>query len=72
MKPKKTAKKIFEKMFNVSDKLNKYPMCFDTAKACTLIAIDLRLDGDFSFTSIKYGEDSLEHWQEVRRQAEKL
>lgn len=39
MTPKKKAKQLFEQMFNVSDKLNKYPMCFDTAKACALICV---------------------------------
>ena len=42
------------------------------AKNCALIAIDLRLDGDFIFTSIEYGEDSLEYWQEVKKEINKL
>ena len=42
------------------------------SKQCALIAIDLRLDGDFIFTSIQYGVDSLEYWQEVKTEIEKL
>ena len=42
------------------------------SKQCALIAIDLRLDGDFIFTSIEYGVDSLEYWQEVKQEIEKL
>ena len=41
-------------------------------KQCALIAVDLRLDGDFIFTSIEYGVDSLEYWQEVKQEIEKL
>lgn len=34
------AKEIFLAMYNVKDPLHKYPMCFDTAKECAVIAID--------------------------------
>jgi hypothetical protein len=34
------AKEIFHQMYNVKDHLHKYPMCFDTAKECAVIAID--------------------------------
>ena len=34
------AKEIFLAMYNVKDPLSKYPMCFDTAKDCAVIAID--------------------------------
>jgi hypothetical protein len=43
-----------------------------SAKQCALIAVDLRLDGDFIFTSIEYGEESLEYWQEVKQEIERL
>ena len=31
---------IMNKMMEVTDPLHKYPMCFDTAKACALIALE--------------------------------
>ena len=34
------AKEIFHEMYNVNDPLHKYPMCFDTAKECAVIAIN--------------------------------
>jgi uncharacterized protein (UPF0303 family) len=43
------------------------------AKQCALIAIDLRLEGDFIFSSIEYGgKDSLEYWIEVKQEIQKL
>ena len=43
------------------------------AKRCALIAVDLRLKGDFIFSSIEYGgEESLEYWIEVKKEIEKL
>ena len=34
------AKEIFHEMYNAKDPLCKYPMCFDTAKQCSVIAIE--------------------------------
>lgn len=36
---KKEAKIIFNKMYGVSDTLGNYPMCFETAKGCAIIAV---------------------------------
>lgn len=72
MEPKEKAKEIFDEMYLVEDSIGDYPMCFDTAKQCALIAVDLRLDGDFIFTSIEYEEDSLEYWQEVKEELLKI
>ena len=47
-------------------------LCTGIAKRCALIALDLRLESDFLFTSIKYEEDSLEYWQQVKYEIEKL
>lgn len=71
--PKKKAKQLLERMFSVSDKLNKYPMCFDTAKACALICIDeileenkrINLEGGFPTPLTEY-------WQEVRKQTTQI
>ena len=45
MTPKEKAKQLFEKNFNVSDKLNKYPMRYDTTKACALICANELIEG---------------------------
>jgi hypothetical protein len=47
-------------------------LCTGIAKRCALIALDLRLESDFLFTSIEYEEDSLEYWQQVKYEIEKL
>lgn len=41
-------------------------------KRCALIAVDLRLEADFNFYSIEYGEDSLEYWELVKTEINKL
>ena len=38
MTPK--AKELFDKMYIVDDPMGNYPMCFDTAKECALIAVE--------------------------------
>ena len=43
MKPKEKAQEIFNKMYQVDDIMGNYPMCFDTAKKCALIAVDIYL-----------------------------
>jgi hypothetical protein len=40
MTPKEKAKEIFNKMYQVNDIMGNYPMCFDTAKKCALIAVE--------------------------------
>ena len=40
MKPKEKAQEIFNKMYQVDDVMGNYPMCFDTAKKCALIAVE--------------------------------
>ena len=38
--PAEKAHEIFEKMLNAEDPMGNYPMRFDTAKQCALIAVD--------------------------------
>jgi hypothetical protein len=38
--PKEKAEELFDKFMKPIDGLHKYPMCFDTAKQCALIAVD--------------------------------
>lgn len=66
MIPQEKAKELVNKYLQVYD--GRLPI----AKQCALIAVDLRLDGDFLFSSIEYGEDSLEYWQEVKQEINNL
>lgn len=40
MTPQDKAKELLDKMYNVEDYAGKYPMCFNTAKECALIAAE--------------------------------
>jgi hypothetical protein len=69
MTPKEKAKELI----NNYNFLNyKTDLSIHEKKQCALIAVDLRLDGDFIFTSIEYGVDSLEYWQEIKQEILKL
>jgi hypothetical protein len=58
MSAKDKAKELFNKMYHVDDPMGNYPMCFDTAKQCALIAVDEMLD----FRNALYiNEGSLAH-----------
>ena len=69
MTPKEKAKELIDKMCNI-DFFDDYN---EIIKKSALIAVDLRLEGDFIFSSIEYGgKDSLEYWIEVKQEIEKL
>lgn len=75
MTPKEKAKELFDKFcLAIQTEGNEFGYWTNTiqAKQCALIAVDLRLDGDFIFTSIEYGKDSLEYWEEVKQEIENL
>ena len=58
MSAKEKARELFNKMYHVDDPMGNYPMCFDTAKQCALIAVDEMLD----FRNALYiNEGSLAH-----------
>lgn len=59
------AKKIFDKMYAVEDPMGNYPMCFDTAKQCALIAVDFMI-GELD----SWYED--EYYRQVRNEIVKL
>jgi hypothetical protein len=67
MKPKEKAQEIFNKMYQVDDVMGNYPMCFDTAKKCALIAVDVILIDcgakDWSGDEACEGKN---YWQEVK------
>jgi hypothetical protein len=72
MTPKKKAKEIFTRMYNSYDALNKYPMCFDTAKQCALIAADEILNYQpYAYTIEQYDKVN-KYWEEVKSEIEKL
>jgi hypothetical protein len=48
MTPKEKAKSIFDKMYQVDDIMGNYPMCFDTAKKCAIIAVEEIISNDNS------------------------
>jgi len=68
MKPKEKAQEIFDKMYQVDDIMGNYPMCFDTAKKCALIAVE----------EIINSIDAEEHvilyiyWQKLKTEIENL
>jgi hypothetical protein len=62
MTPKQKALELFDKFMKPVDGLHKYPMCFDTAKQCALIAVDLIL-------SEFYADD---FYIEVKQELEKI
>jgi len=73
--PKEKAKEIFEKMYSAEDPISKYPMCFDTAKICAIIAIDeiiesspslpILSDNGYLYSDI---EESKIYWMEVKNE----
>jgi hypothetical protein len=79
MKAKEKAKELVSKMYieykpseNDASGVYVFYMNLEIAKRCALIAVDLRLDGNFIFNSIEYGIDSLEYWQEVKQEIQAL
>jgi hypothetical protein len=70
--PKEKAKELVEKYYELFSFELENTICIYEAKECALIAVDLRLNGDFIFNSIEYGIDSLEYWQEVKQELQNL
>lgn len=62
MTPKEKAKELFDKFMTPIDGLHKYPMCYDTAKQCALIAVDEILNLPFET------ESERKYWQEVKKE----
>ena len=78
MTPKEKAKELFKniysKIFNIDNGANVMhdKKRFDSAKECALIAVNFKLDNNFQFTDIEFGEDSSEYWKEVKKEIEAL
>jgi hypothetical protein len=75
MKPaKQKASELFNKMYNTDDLMGNYPMCFDTAKQCALIAVDEIITAiENVFTkSVSKLNSTYRYYQEVKTEIEKL
>jgi hypothetical protein len=71
MTAKEKAKELFNKMYNTDDPMGNYPMCFDTAKQCALLAIDEILESHYKLLS-GVNTTTYKYWQEVKQEIEKL
>jgi hypothetical protein len=72
MTPREKAKDLFEAMYQVTDKYNKYPMCFNTAKQCAIIAVDEILESNPTLISCDGAELNYAYWIDVKKEIEKL
>ena len=68
MTPKEKAKELVQQMFNVDLDCDNEPMCmlYPHAKLCALIAVDTILDMLIGSLA------TIEYWQEVKHEIEKL
>lgn len=71
MTPKEKAKELVDKMYMLDDPNGNYPMCFDIAKECALVAVNEMLDFR---NSLYINEGSLAHQYliEVKHEIQKL
>lgn len=65
--PQEKAKKLIDKMYMVDDPIGKYPMCYDTAKQCALIAVEEILSVGFFDTN-----DLYDYWHQVKKQIKEI
>jgi hypothetical protein len=76
MTPKQKAKELLDKMHNVEDPMGNYPMCFDTAKQCALIAVDEMIlvlpFTDTNSTLNEYAIHLQKYLEQVKQEIEKL
>jgi hypothetical protein len=70
MTPKEKAKELFDKFMKPVDGLHKYPMCFDTAKQCALIAVEF--SKEFITGDLSEAFDKFLYIQEIKQEIEKL
>jgi hypothetical protein len=64
MTEKEKAKELFDKMYLVEDIMGNYPMCFDTARQCAMIAVD-----EIQNTKGIYVNDvDYDYWEQVKHE----
>jgi hypothetical protein len=66
------ARALVLKFMHPIDKLHKYPMCFDTAKQCALIAVDEIIQEHLFDGSNSYVEKRIDYLIEIIKVIEKL
>ena len=69
--PKEKAKELIEKFMKPIDGLHKYPMCFDTAKECSLISVYEILEMDLPILE-EATDGFYDYWEKVRDELNKL
>jgi hypothetical protein len=67
MTPKEKARELFNKMYHVDDPMGNYPMCFDTAKQCALIAVD-----EIIYVLDRYIDPVRSYWEQVKNEIQKI
>lgn len=68
--PKEKAKQLFDKFMKPVDGWHKYPMCFDTSKQCSIIAVDEILNHHSQEQGL-YRIDTY-YWEQVKTEIENL
>ncbi len=71
MTPKEKAKEIVNKFYYYVESFTESQQK-KNAKQCALISIELKLDSNFLFSNIEYGEESSEYWEQVKKEIEIL
>ena len=71
MTPQEKAKELFDKMYKADNVNSNYPMCFDSAKQCALIAVDEILN-TIEYSSQADELSKVNYWQEVKQEIELL
>ena len=71
MTPQEKAKELFDKMYKADIVNSNYPMCFDSAKQCALIAVDEILN-TIEYSSQADELSKVNYWQEVKQEIELL
>jgi len=68
MTPKEKAEKLFNQMYMVEDPMGNYPMCFDTARECALIAVDEIINADWYIPTFEDNKKWTSYWKEVEQE----
>ena len=76
MSAKEKAKELFDKMYKADNVNDNYPMCFDSAKQCALIAVE-EMISVLPFTAIhrslnEYAIQMHKYLEKVKQEIEKL
>jgi len=66
MTPKEKSQELVDKMYFVNDQIGNYPICFETAKQCALIAVEEIRDNLPLITDIQ------NYWQQVKQEIQAL